>query len=102
MSSAAVWVLRGSATLVLLALGVLSLPLVALVFDQAGQQAWIIPAQVVVMAVIGAGVGVLVPSLAGSGASRARAATVRALIALAGVAISLVLFVMLLDGIGGL
>lgn len=87
---------------VLLALGVLSLPLVAIVFDSPGQEGWIIPVQVVVMALIGAGIGMLVPALAGSGASRARAATVGALIALLGVAISLVMFYLLLDGLGGL
>ena len=87
---------------VLLALGVLSLPLVAIVLDSPGQEGWIIPVQVVVMALIGAGIGMLVPALAGSGASRARAATVGALIALLGVAISLVMFYLLLDGLGGL
>ncbi|MGA8047662.1 MAG: hypothetical protein WCA30_15490 [Dermatophilaceae bacterium] len=102
MNSVPVWILRIAAVVVLLALGVLSLPLVAIVFDEAGQEGWIIPVQVVVMALIGAGIGMLVPALAGAGASRARAAVVGALIALVGVAISLVLFVLLLDGLGGL
>jgi hypothetical protein len=102
VNSVLVWLLRIGATVVLLALGVLSLPLVAIVFDDPGQEGWIIPVQIAVMALIGAGIGVLVPALAGPGASRARAATVGALIALLGVAISLVLFVVLLNGLGGL
>lgn len=102
MKPVLVWVLRVVATVLLLALGVLSLPLVAMVFDEAGQEPWIIPVQVTVMALLGAGVGLLVPSLAGVGASRVRSAAVGALIALVGVAISLVLFFLLLNGIDGL
>ena len=102
MNSMLVWLLRIGAVVALLALGVLSLPLVAMVFDAPGQEGWIIPVQIVVMTLIGAGVGLLVPAFAGARASRARAATVGALVALLGVAISLVLFVVLLRGLGGL
>ena len=101
MSSALAWLLRVGAAVVLLALGVLSLPLVAIIFDGPGQEGWIIPVQIVVMALIGTGVGFLVPSLAGVGASRGRSALVGAVIALVGVAISLVLFFLLLNGIDG-
>lgn len=102
MKPALGWGLRVVTALVLLALGVLSLPLTALVFDEAGQEGWIIPVQIVVMALIGAGVGLIVPSLAGVGASKARSAVVGAAVALVGVAISLVLFFVLLNGIDGL
>lgn len=100
--SAGRWLQRAGAALFLVVLGVLSLPLVAMVFDEAGQERWIIPVQVALMTLVGVGVGLLVPALAGADATRTRRAVVGALIALVGVAISLVLFVVLLNGIGGL
>ncbi|KAB7745151.1 hypothetical protein GA707_04100 [Nostocoides sp. F2B08] len=102
MGSTGAWVVRVVVTLGLLALGVLSLPLVAIVFDGEGQEGWIIPVQVVLMALVGAGVGLLVPTLAGEGASRTRSAVVGAVIALVGVAVGLVLFFLLLNGLDGL
>ena len=102
MGSTAVWIVRVVVSSALLALGILSLPLVAIVLDDPGQEGWIIPVQVAVMAVVGAGIGVLVPLLAGVGASRARSAVVGVGIALVGVAVSLVLFVLLLNGLDGL
>jgi hypothetical protein len=101
MSSTPSRISRIVATVLLLGLGLLSLPLVAIFFDGEGQENWIIPVQVVVMALIGAGVGLLVPSLGGAGASKVKSAVVGALIALAGVVLSLVLFFLLLSGLEG-
>jgi len=98
----AVWVQRTVAIVVLLGLGVLSLSLVAMVFDEEGSQGWIIPVQLVVMALVGAGVGSLVPALAGVGASRRRAATVGAVMGVAGALIGVGLFLLLLAGLDGL
>ena len=62
---------RVVALVVLLVLGVLSLPLVAAVLDGEGTENWILPVQLLLMAAIGALVGRMVPALAGPGATRA-------------------------------
>ena len=49
--------------LVLMVLGVLSLPLVASLFDGEGTENWIIPVQLILMAIIGAVVTLALPSL---------------------------------------
>ena len=92
------WTIRIVVGAFLVVLGVLSLPLTAMVFDDAGQEGWIIPVQVVVMALVGAAVGYAVPQLAGDGAARTRGSLVGVLIALVGVVIGLVMYFILLSG----
>ena len=58
---------RVVAVVVLLALGVLSLPLVAYFLDGEGAENWILPVQLVLMAVVGAVVGEYLGSAAGLG-----------------------------------
>lgn len=58
--------------LALVVAGILSLPVAAFLLDDQGMENWIFPAQLVVMAVIGAGVTVALPSLARAGAPAGR------------------------------
>ena len=82
---------RGVAVVLLLAAGILSLPLVAAFLDGQPTEDLIVPIQLAVMAVLGAVIGYLLPGVAGFGSSSARSAMVGAIIgvatALAGVAI---------------
>ncbi|GAA4414136.1 hypothetical protein GCM10023168_37500 [Fodinibacter luteus] len=98
---AGVSVQRVAAVVVLLVLGVLSLPFVALFLDGEATQNWVIPVQLGLMALVGALVGRLVPALAGPGASPARAAGVGALAGLAAALVGLLLFFVLLTGTSG-
>jgi len=63
---------RVVAVVVLLAAGILSLPLAALVLDGPDTETWIIPVQLLVMAMVGAGVTVALPALARAGAPTGR------------------------------
>lgn len=92
---------RVVAIVVLIVLGVLSLPLVAAVLDGEGTENWIIPVQLALMALVGALAGRLVPALAGEGATRARAVGLGALIGVGAAVLGLVLFFLLLNGIDG-
>ena len=82
---------RGVAVVLLLAAGILSLPLVAAFLDGQSTENLIVPIQLAVMAVLGAIIGYLLPGVAGFGSSSARSAMVGAIIgvatALAGVAV---------------
>lgn len=60
--------------LMLLIAGMLSLPLAATLLDDPGSENWIIAAQLVVMAAIGAGITVALPALARSGSTTGRRA----------------------------
>ena len=60
---------RVVALLLLLVAGVLSLPVVAYFFDDQGTENWIIPVKLLVMALLGALVGLALPGLAGAGAT---------------------------------
>jgi hypothetical protein len=60
--------------LALLVAGMMSLPVAASLLDDQGSENWIVPAQLLVMAAIGAGVTVALPALARTGASSARRA----------------------------
>jgi hypothetical protein len=57
---------------ILLATGVMSLPLAAYVLDGRGTENWIIPVQLLAMAVIGAALTVALPALAREGAPTGR------------------------------
>jgi len=82
---------RGVSMVLLLAAGILSLPVVAALLDGQSTENLIVPIQLAVMAVVGAITGYLVPSVAGFGSSRARSVMVGAVIgvatALGGVAV---------------
>ena len=86
---------------VLLATGMLSLPVSALFFDGEDTENWVIVIALVVMAAIGAAVTVALPAMAREGAPTGRRAMTGAwwglLAALAGV----LLFWLALNGIGG-
>jgi hypothetical protein len=60
--------------LVLLVCGMLSLPLSAALLDGEGTENWIVPAQLVVMAGVGAGLAVALPALARAGVPTERRA----------------------------
>ena len=92
---------RVVAVVALLALGVLSLPLVAYVLDGEGTENWILPVQLLLMAVVGAVVGRLLPEVAGEGATPRRAVVVGALVGVGAAVLGLVIFFLLLSGFGG-
>jgi hypothetical protein len=92
---------RAAALLVLLVLGVISLPLVASVLDSQGTENFILPVQLVLMAALGALAGWLVPTLGGADASRRRGIIVGALLGLGAAVFGLVIFFLLLNGISG-
>jgi MFS family permease len=87
--------------LVLLVLGIVSLPLVASVLDGEGTENWILPVQLLAMAVIGALAGWLVPALGGRDASRRRGILIGAVLGVAAGVVGLVIFFLLLNGISG-
>ena len=93
-------VLLGVALLVLLVLGVLSLPLVAAVVGDGGEN-WILPVALVLMALVGALVGRVVPTLGGAEASRRRGMVVGALLGLGAAVVGVVLFFLLISGLDG-
>ena len=82
---------RGVAMVLLLAAGILSLPLVAALLDGQSTENLIVPIQLAGMAVVGGLTGYLIPSVAGFGSSRTRSVLVGAMIgvatALGGVAV---------------
>jgi len=86
---------------VLLVLGVLSLPAAAYVLDEQGTENWIVPVQLVVMAAVGAAVTVTLPGLARDGATTGRRAMTGAWWGLLAAAVGVVVFWLLISGIGG-
>lgn len=92
---------RVVAVVVLILLGMLSLPLVASVLDGEGTQSWIIPVQLLLMAAVGAVVGRTVPALAGEGSDHRRAMLVGALLGVGAAVLGLLVFFLLLNGLGG-
>lgn len=92
---------RIAAVLILLAAGILSLPLAALFLDGEGQENWIVPAQLAAMALLGAVVGSLLPGLAGPSASAGRARLVGAVVGVGMALVGLVIFFLLLSGFDG-
>jgi hypothetical protein len=85
----------------LVLLGMVSLPFVASVLDGEGTENWILPVQLLLMALVGAAVGRAVPALAGEGAGARRRVVVGALVGLAGAVLGLVVFFLLLSGLQG-
>ena len=92
---------RSAALVILLVLGVASLPVTAYFFDEQGTENWILPVAAVVMAVLGAVVGSLLPELAGRSASRRRGALVGAAVGISGLAVGAVVFFLLISGLRG-
>jgi hypothetical protein len=85
--------------LVLLAAGLLSLPLAAYALDDQGTENWILPAQLGGMAVVGALLGVALPGfLAGS---TRRRALVGAAYGVGAAVVGVLLFFLLLNGFSG-
>lgn len=89
------------ALVVLLAAGVVTLPLTAYFFDDEGSENWILPVAFLGMALLGAIVGTLLPGLAGGGASRGRAAFVGAVVGVVLLVIGVLVFFLILNGFDG-
>ncbi len=92
---------RVIALLVLLVAGVVSLPVVAYFFDGQGSENWIIPIELLVMALLGAVVGRALPGLAGEGATGVRAMVVGAIVGVVASFVGVVLFFLLISGFDG-
>ena len=89
---------RGIALALLLAAGILSLPVVAAFLDGESTEDLIVPVQLALMAALGAIVGYLLPGVAGAGSSQPRGAGFGALIGVAAGLVGVVLFYVLLNG----
>jgi hypothetical protein len=85
----------------LLAAGVLSLPVAATFVDGEGNENLIVPVQLVGMAAVGAVVGYLLPGLAGDTASTRRSVWVGVGVALLLAVLGVVIFFLLLSGFDG-
>jgi hypothetical protein len=92
---------RIAALLVLLVLGVISLPLVASVLDGEGTENWILPVQLLLMAGAGALAGWAVPGLGGEQATRGRGVVAGAAIGVGCAVLGLAIFFFLLNGFSG-
>jgi len=85
--------------LLLIAAGMLSLPLAAYAFDDQGTENWILPVQLGGMALVGALVGTALPRFV-AGSARRRAA-VGAAYGLAAAVVGVLVFFLLLSGFDG-
>ena len=92
---------RPLAVLILLVVGVFSLPVSALFLDGQDTENYVLPAAVVAMAVIGALVGSVLPGVAGEHASVSKGRWVGALIGVAMVVLGTLVFFLLLNGFDG-
>ena len=92
---------RGIALVVLLAAGVISLPMVAAFLDGPSTENLIIPVQLALMAVAGAIIGSLLPGLGNYASANARSAGFGALVGLGAALVGLVMFFLLLNGFSG-
>ncbi|NPD05710.1 hypothetical protein HN031_13545 [Nocardioides sp. zg-1308] len=86
---------------VLLVLGMLSLPVSASLLDDQGTENWIVPVQLLAMALLGAAVTVALPGLAREGASTGRRAMTGAWLGLLAALVGVVVFWLLLNGFEG-
>ena len=101
MAITSIVVQRWAAVLILLVLGIFSLPVTAYFFDEPGTENWILPTALAVMAGLGAVVGSLLPGLAGRGASRRRGALIGAAVGIGALAIGVIVFFLLISGLRG-
>ena len=92
---------RAVALVILLAAGIGSLPMSAYLFDAQGSENWIFPAQLLVMALLGAVVGRVLPRLAGPRPSSRRAMIVGAATGVAMAVAGSLVFFLLLSGFHG-
>ncbi|WP_377645251.1 hypothetical protein [Oryzobacter terrae] len=97
---------RVVAVVVLLVLGVLALPVLAFFLDGASTENWVIPVDLVLMAVAGALVWRLVPAPEAAGAHApadggTRTLLVGAAVGVAAAVVGLVLFFLLISGVDG-
>src|SRR5689334_13873000 len=101
MAGASVAGQRWTAVVILLVLGIFSLPVSAAFFDGEGSENWLVPVAVVIMLVIGAAVGAMLPGLAGAGATQQRGAMIGAAVGVAMLVLGIVVFFLLLSGFDG-
>ena len=87
---------RALALALLLAAGILGLPIVAVFLDGESTENLIVPVQLAVMAVLGAVIGHLLPGVAGADSSSARGAVIGSLIGIAAALLGAGLFFLLL------
>jgi hypothetical protein len=87
--------------LVLLVAGMLSLPLAASFLDDRGTENWIVPVQLLAMAVTGAGVAVALPALARAGAPTGRRALTGVWWGMLAAFVGVLVFWLLLSGFRG-
>jgi hypothetical protein len=92
---------RLAALVLLLVVGVLSLPLAALALDGEGTENLILPAQLVGMGVVGAVVGFLLPGLGGPASTARRSVWVGVGLGVLFAVLGLVVFFLLLNGFDG-
>ena len=92
---------RVVALVLLLAAGIMSLPLAAFALDGEDTENFILPAQLAGMAVVGAVVGRLLPGLAGDGATTRRGVWVGLATGVAFAVLGVLLFFVLLNGFDG-
>ena len=83
---------------VVVAAGIAGLPVVAAFLDGASTEPLVAPVHLVVVTLLGAVVGCLVPAVAGPGASQVRGAGLGALVGLGAGLLGLLLFFVLLGG----
>ncbi len=87
--------------LILLVAGIFSLPVAAYFLDSQGTENWIIPVQLLVMAIIGAVVGRLLPGIAGPNPTPHRAMWFGPLMGVVMALIGILIFFVLLNGFSG-
>ncbi|RYP85709.1 hypothetical protein EKO23_11960 [Nocardioides guangzhouensis] len=95
------WLQRGIAVVVLLATGIVSLPAVAYALDGPTTENLVLPAQLVLMAGVGALVGFALPELTGTGSTPRRAVGIGVLLGLAAALVGVALLFLLLNGFPG-
>lgn len=87
---------RTIALVVLVVLGLLSLPLTAAFADGGPTDALVVPIQLVLMAVVGAAVGYLLPGLGGAASTKGRSAALGVVLGVVLGLVSVVVFYLLL------
>ena len=92
---------RAIGMVVLLAAGVVSLPGAAYFLDGRATENWIVPAQLVAMAIVGAAVTLALPALARAGEPPARRAVTGVWWGLLASLVGVAIFWFLLNGLGG-